>query len=241
MFASFNSSLRRDCQPELMDQPGLGWTEHSAALRGLGRINFLSRASLALWHPIVALAREMSGARRPVRVLDLATGGGDSPIALARRAARSSLPVEIEGCDINSQAVSYAQEQAEARGVRVRFFVLDALKEPLPEEFDVLCCSLFLHHLDEHNALALLRRMAGATRQIVLIDDLIRSRRGYLLALIGTRLLSRSRIVHVDGLLSVRSAFTLAEARLLAEHAGLRGARVRRHWPERFLLSWRSA
>jgi 2-polyprenyl-3-methyl-5-hydroxy-6-metoxy-1,4-benzoquinol methylase len=174
-------------------------------------------------------------------VLDLATGGGDSPVALARRAARAGLPVEIEGCDVNSQAVSYAQEQAKARGAHVRFSVLDALKEPLPEGFDVLCCSLFLHHLDEHDAMALLRRMADATRQIVLIDDLIRSRRGYLLALVGTHLLSGSRIVHVDGPLSVRSAFTLAEARALADQAGLQSARIRRHWPERFLLSWRTA
>jgi 2-polyprenyl-3-methyl-5-hydroxy-6-metoxy-1,4-benzoquinol methylase len=241
MFASSSFSLPRDRQPELMDQPGLEAAEHIDALRGLGRINLLSRASSALWRPIAALAREMAGARRTIRVLDLATGGGDSPIALARRAAGAGLPVEIEGCDVNSQAVSYAQDQAQARGVRVRFFVLDALNQPLPEEFDVLCCSLFLHHLDEHDALALLRRMASATRQIVLIDDLIRSRRGYLLALLGTRLLSGSRIVHVDGPLSVRSAFTLSEARLMAEQAGLRDARIRRHWPERFLLSWRSA
>lgn len=241
MVASFNSPLRRDRQPELMDQPGLGFGEHVEALRGLGRINLLSRTSAVLWQPIARLAREMGSAERPLRVLDLAAGGGDTPIALARRAARAGLPVEIDGCDINSQAVSYAQEQANARRVRVRFFVLDALNESLPEEYDILSCSLFLHHLDEADAIALLRRMAAATRRIVLIDDLIRSRWGYVLALVGTHLLSGSRVVHVDGPLSVRSAFTPREAGLLAEQAGLRGARLSRHWPERFLLTWSAA
>ena len=54
----------------------------------------------------------------------------------------------------------------------------------------------------------------------------------------GSRLLTRSPIVHVDGPLSVRAAFTVAEARQLAERAGLSGATIRRHWPQRFLLSW---
>jgi 2-polyprenyl-3-methyl-5-hydroxy-6-metoxy-1,4-benzoquinol methylase len=236
--ASLESPLRRDRQPELMDQPGLGIDEHVRALRGLGRINFLSRTSAVLWQPIARLARESGSAERPIRVLDLAAGGGDTAIGLARRALRSGLPVEIDGCDISSQAVQYAQEQAKTRGVCARFFVLDALNESLPQDYDILSCSLFLHHLDEDEAIALLGRMAAATRRIVLVDDLIRSRLGYLLALVGTHLLSGSRVVHVDGPLSVRAAFTPGEARMMAERAGLRGANLRRHWPERYLLTW---
>ena len=75
----------------------------------------------------------------------------------------------------------------------------------------------------------------------VLINDLIRSRVGYLLAYFGTRLLSRSRLVHVDGPLSVAAALTCSEALRLADRAGLKGASLSRHWPERFLLSWRKA
>jgi hypothetical protein len=100
-------------------------------------------------------------------------------------------------------------------------------------------CTLFLHHLVQEDAEQLLRRMAKAARRCVLVDDLVRGRTGYFLAWAGARLLTSSRIVHVDGPLSVRSAFTLPEVRALAEKAGLHGARFRRHWPQRFLLSWR--
>jgi hypothetical protein len=41
-----------------------------------------------------------------------------------------------------------------------------------------------------------------------------------------------------DGPISVAAAFSGAEAQTLAERAGLHGAVVTRHWPERFLLSW---
>jgi SAM-dependent methyltransferase len=233
----FVSTTQRRRQPELMDQPGLPVSEHRQALRGLRRINLLSRTGAVLWPAIARLARNEES-DKPVRVLDLATGGGDTPIALARRAFRAGLDVEIDGCDINPQAVRYAQEQAKACGVPVRFFALDALNEPLPSDYDILSCSLFLHHLDEADVVGLLRRMAASARRLVLVDDLIRSRWGYFMAVIGCHLLSGSRVVHVDGPISVASAFTLDEVLSLAERAGLRGATLTRHWPQRFLLIW---
>ena len=238
MLDAFALPLDRDRQPELMDQPGLKFAEHVKALRGLRRINRLSRTSAVLWRPMARLANQAGTAGRPIRVLDLASGGGDTPIALARRAAGAGLPVEIDGCDLNPQAVRYAQEQADDQGVRVRFFVLDALSATIPADYDIVCCSLFLHHLAEADAIVLLQKMAAAARRLVLVDDLIRGRWGYVLALCGTRLLSGSRVVHVDGPRSVLAAFTPGEVGELAERAGLRGIRIARHWPERFLLSW---
>ena len=57
-------------------------------------------------------------------------------------------------------------------------------------------------------------------------------------SLLATRVLSGSRVVHVDGPRSVEGAFTALEAQKLAERAGLAGARVSRRWPCRYLLSW---
>ncbi len=74
----------RRCQPELMDEPGLDPERHRQALQGLARINWLSASDRILWHPIRALARELAG--KPLRVLDIATGGGDVPIRLWQRA-----------------------------------------------------------------------------------------------------------------------------------------------------------
>jgi hypothetical protein len=71
-----------------------------------------------------------------------------------------------------------------------------------------------------------------------LVHDLIRSHVDLLLTWIGTRLLSRSPIVQIDGPLSVGSAFQLDEVAQLAAAAGLVDAEISRFWPERFLLSW---
>jgi 2-polyprenyl-3-methyl-5-hydroxy-6-metoxy-1,4-benzoquinol methylase len=221
-----------------MDQPSLDLAEHLQALQGLRRINNVSRTGSVLWPAIARLARRTEVNGRPVRVLDLATGGGDTPIELDRRACRAGLNLEVQGCDINPQAVDYAQKQARAHNANVRFFVLDAVHDSLPSDYDVLTCSLFLHHLDETEAIALLRRMRDAARRLVLVDDLVRSRFGYLMAVVGCHLLSGSRIVHVDGPISVAGAFTPSEALSLAERAGLQGARLTQHWPQRYLLKW---
>jgi 2-polyprenyl-3-methyl-5-hydroxy-6-metoxy-1,4-benzoquinol methylase len=228
-------------QPELMDQPSLEAAEHERALCGLRRINALSRTAAFLWPPIARLARFRNEPSNPLRVLDLATGGGDVPICLARHAARSRLTVKIDGCDKSPQAVCFARSRALARGSQVGFFVHDALGDSLPEEYDVVSCSLFLHHLAEPDAISLLGRMASAARSLVLVDDLMRSRTGYLLAMVGCHVLSRSRVVHVDGPVSVAAAFTADEALSLAQRAGLKGAVLKRHWPQRFLISWSTA
>jgi 2-polyprenyl-3-methyl-5-hydroxy-6-metoxy-1,4-benzoquinol methylase len=121
----------------------------------------------------------------------------------------------------------------------VEFFVHDAVHDRLPTGFDVVTCSLFLHHLSEEEAIALLANMEHAARHLILINDLNRSRFNYCAAWIACHLFTRSRVVRFDGPASVRSAFTPKEALALTERAGLHGATVRSKFPCRFLLSWR--
>jgi 2-polyprenyl-3-methyl-5-hydroxy-6-metoxy-1,4-benzoquinol methylase len=219
-----------------MDQPALDEALHLGALRGLERINRWSGSAGILWRAIRALARPAGGA--PLRVLDVATGAGDVPLGLWRKARRAGVSVRVEGCDRSTRAVTHARRRAAEAGADVPYFELDALGGPLPGGYDVVISSLFLHHLDEDQAVDLLRRMAQAARQLVLVNDLRRGLGGLLLAHVATRLLSASPVVHRDGPLSVVAAFTPAEARELAGRAGLAGVRVVRRWPCRFLLSW---
>lgn len=221
---------------EQMDQADLDPAAHLGALAGLARINWISRSASILWPSVARVAARR--ADRPTRVLDVATGGGDVPIALARRAERLGYRLELSGCDRSPVAIEHARQSAGAAGGRASFFVLDVLDDALPDDFDVVTCSLFLHHLGEDDAARLLEKMARAARSTVLVNDLLRTRMGLGLAWLGCRLLSDSPIVHHDGPASVRAAFRLPEVRALADRAGLAGARLSRRWPERFLLEW---
>ncbi|HJZ91733.1 MAG TPA: methyltransferase domain-containing protein [Gemmataceae bacterium] len=231
----------RHRQPEVMDQPGLDAGGHQQALDALARINWISASSLMLWPPIRRLCRErlQAGDGRPVRVLDVASGGGDIAIRMWRRARRKGIALEVAGCDFSPFALEHARKRAAARRADVSFFTRDVIAEPIPAGYDVVTCSLFLHHLDEADAVSVLAKMRDAAGQMVLVNDLNRSKAGWLAAYFGSRALTRSPVVHVDALLSVEAAFTPAEALELARRAGMAEAEVRSRFPFRYLLSWR--
>ncbi len=251
----YPSLAHRVVEPELMDDPNLDPKEHRRALKGLARINRLSDSGRIVWAPVVELAKSLGGRR--LRVLDIATGSGDVPLSLARRARRWGLSLDVLGVDISPRAVEFAQgrttskknvqpdKNANARDVgspcsgSVRFETLDVFAEPLPQGYDVVMCSLFLHHLSRSQAVELLRKMADAAGHLLVVNDLERSRMGLLAAESVCRLTTTSRVVHVDGPRSVRAAFTVAEAEALARETGLEGARLVRRWPFRYLLTWR--
>jgi 2-polyprenyl-3-methyl-5-hydroxy-6-metoxy-1,4-benzoquinol methylase len=223
--------------PELMDDPALAPERHVRALRALERVNRLSRAGGRVWTEVLELARE---GRSPVRVLDVACGGGDILAAVAGRARRAGLDVVLHGCDASEVALAEARRRA-GGDPSLAFFRADVLRDELPSGYHLVCCSLFLHHLEGAQAVALLRRLAGAAADRLLVQDLRRSRTGYLLARVVLRLLTTSDVARSDGATSVRAAFTVAEAEALCREAGLVAAEVRPCWPQRFTIRWRRA
>ena len=221
----------------MMDQPDLDVRLHVHALDALGRANAISRTAACLWPAIRAASQ--NGLPRPLRVLDVACGGGHVLVSLARRACREGLEIDWLGWDLSPVAVDYARTLAARAGVKgVRFELADALRTPAPAGADVVFCTLFLHHLSDEDAARLLQGMRDAARRMVVVSDLRRTRLGAAFAWVGCRMLSRSEVFRVDGMRSVAAAFTIDEARTLAERAGLSGARIARTWPQRWLLTW---
>ncbi len=229
--------MLRDRRPEVMDQSGLDPVEHDRALRGLRRINAVSRCAPGLFRHLESLALENSTV--PLSVLELACGGGDTAIELAALAKRRQLKMRVHACDLNPEAIRIARRNVARRNSSVELFVADALEPTDDRMFDVVYCTLFVHHLDPPEVVRLLSEMSAKARRLVLVDDLIRSRLGYALAWVGTRLLSRSWVVHYDGPLSVQAAFTPSEMLDLAGQAGLHHPVLERNWPERYRLCWR--
>lgn len=227
----------RVLETEIMDDPGLDEGRHINALRGLSRLNRISAGAGRLWPPIKALAARLATDR--LRLLDIAAGAGDIPTAIWRQARRVGLDLDILGLDISPLAVRFAEEQARRRQADVRFSVGDALAGDLPNDFDIVTCSLFLHHLTDDQVCRLLGSMAAAARQLVIISDLVRSRRNLWLVRLGSQLVTRSKVVHADGARSVKAAFQIDEIRDLAVAAGLRQVELTACFPCRFLLTWR--
>lgn len=224
-----------------MDDPALAEADHLQALVALGRINAVSRTVPQLAAGIAMVAAGPMDEGTMLEVIDVACGGGDVTIDLARRLGRTERwrTVSVTGIDISPRAVDRARALAARRGSAATFLRRDITAEGCPP-CDVAVCSLFLHHLDDDQARTLLRTMASASRRGIVVSDLVRSSIGLLLARVGTTILARSRVARVDGPMSVRAARTPAEYRTLLDSAGLTAATVRRVWPERVVIEWRA-
>lgn len=228
-------------EPEDMDDPSLDPAAHRLALTGLTRLNRVSFAAGAIWR---VLEREYRAALRhpagatPWLLVDIATGGGDLPVWLARKARRQGYDWHLAGADVSLVALDYAARKAHVAGVEVDWLRLDATRDALPA-CDWIISSLFLHHLDDATLVHLLQRMAIAARRGILIDDLERTPRNRALVWLGAHLLSTSAIVHRDSDRSVQAAFTPSEMAILARQAGLDGAHIRSRFPARLQLLWR--
>jgi 2-polyprenyl-3-methyl-5-hydroxy-6-metoxy-1,4-benzoquinol methylase len=225
----------------LLDQPGVPEEIHCGALGDLKRVNSICRTGSIAWKMLAPLAQ--SADSRPLEVLDLACGGGDVLLDLRRRAAKAGVALKLTGFDMSSTAIDYARRcaspaQSESSRTEIDYQVCNVFGDFPDRRFDVVMCSLFLHHLDEERAVALLKIMSRAARKLVFVNDLIRCGWGYAAAQVVLRLMTRNHIVLSDGPQSVAGAFTLSEVRQLVRKAGVADASLRKIWPYRFLLSW---
>jgi hypothetical protein len=88
------------------------------------------------------------------------------------------------------------------------------------EAYDIALCTLALHHFTDEDAVMVLRRCRELSRRFVLVSDL---RRGLLLqsgVYLLTALIFREPMTRHDARLSAVRAFSFAEMRDLALHAG---------------------
>lgn len=203
--------------PELMDRPDAPPAELKEALTSLRGLNrYFGSYSL-----IERFLRRWIKRGDRLRIADLATGSADIPRVVADHARAVGAEVEIVAVDYQPQTIETAR-QLSARYPEIRCECADVLTFGRPGEFDLVLCSLALHHFSESDAVLLLRRARELSRRLVLIADL---RRG-MLATIGVYLLTvlifRDPMTRRDGRTSAARAFSFRELRELATRAGWR-------------------
>jgi len=127
--------------------------------------------------------------------------------------------VDIEAVDQQQSTIEIARRLS-ADYSQIDFHQADVFQWGDVASYDIVLCSLALHHFTESDAMRLLRRCRELTKRHVLVSDL---RRG-LLAIAGIYLLTatlfRDPMTRYDGRVSAARAFSFHELHDLAERAG---------------------
>lgn len=202
-------------EPELMDRPQPVTPELATDLRNLVSLNRwfgshrLLRTFLGHW-------LEPGGG---YRVLDLATGAGDLPRVMVGWARRRGIRLQIDAVDANESTLAIAR-QASGDFPEITFLRDNVLTFAPAGTYDLVYCSLALHHFSEADAVRLLRRCRELSHRCVLVADLERS----LATLLGIRALTsvlyREPMTRTDAIASAHRAFSFPEFSALAEAAG---------------------
>jgi 2-polyprenyl-3-methyl-5-hydroxy-6-metoxy-1,4-benzoquinol methylase len=201
-------------EPELMDRPQPVSAELERDLKNLCQLN--------RWFGSYRLIRQFirrwirPGTR--LRIVDLATGAGDIPRFIVDLARKIGTDVEIEAVERQSATLEIARRWSRDYS-EISFFQADLLMFNPAKAYDIVLCSLALHHFSDADAVQVLRRCRDLSRRFVLVSDL---RRGWFLTAgiyLLTALIFRASMTKYDGRLSAARAFSFREMDELARQA----------------------
>jgi hypothetical protein len=209
--------MQRVNTPEILDSADCPPAETEVSLQDLSRIN--------RWFGGVATTRSLienvakAIGHRHFSLLEVASGFGEVPRIAARHLAHKGITLDITHLDRLRSHLRNGDGQPAV--------VADALALPFPDcAFDLVSCSLFAHHLDPAALARFVHEAQRVSRCAVLINDLVRHPLHLALVYAGFPLM-RSYVSRVDGVASVRRAYTPDEMhRILSQHNGSAPAKV---------------
>jgi 2-polyprenyl-3-methyl-5-hydroxy-6-metoxy-1,4-benzoquinol methylase len=210
--------MKRSFDPallEMMDRP----QPVSAELeRDLERIRQLNRW-FGSYRLILDFMRRWLKPNARMRLVDLATGSGDIPRLIADYARKIGAHVEIDALDRQRATLEVARKLSSSYP-EISYREGNILEWDSGGTYDVVLCTLALHHFSDDDAVSLLRRSRELSRRFVLVSDL---RRGFFLqagVYLLTALIFREPMTRFDARLSAQRAFSFSEMRDLVVGAG---------------------
>jgi len=228
---------RRIDAVELLDGPLDDQAGLVGNLRDLGRINRRLGGIGLTAAAIEALAAH----RDDVTLLDVGTGAADIPLALIARARARGRRLHAVGIDSRPEVLAAAIRLDPTITIEreLELHVGDGRALTYPDRsFDIAHASLVLHHLDPAGAIALLAEMRRVARLGVVINDLERTRLGWIGAWLIGHLLTGNRLTRHDAPLSVRRAYRATEMASMLRAAGLVPVRtVRGAFGQRYAIA----
>ena len=224
----------------MMDDFSIVDTRLAGALENLRQVNRFLGGYASVRKAIAPFLHQHGGM---THLLDLGTGGADTPEYLVRWADRQGFDVRVTGLEANPATVQYARRRLDDRlppRLRRRIEVVngDAFAPPFQDgEVDIVVAALFLHHFHGRRAADLLAAMNRMARYGIVVSDLHRHPLAYWGIRAVGKLFPVSAMFAHDGPLSVLRGFKRDELTDLAAEAGLFSYDLHWQWAFRWVLS----
>ena len=208
---------------ELMDRPDPSTPELARALINLQKLNRHFGSYRIIRHFLTRWLKP----GETVTILDACTGFGDIPRLMVEWARRRGSHVKVLAVDMQAATLDIARRRS-TLFPEISYVQGDIRSFEPGDRFDIVLCSLALHHFAWGEAVEILQRLSRLSGSAVLISDLVRSVSGILGVYLLTSTVFRHPMTKFDGRLSIQRAFSFAEMGSLALEAGWKGFGHRR-------------
>jgi len=210
---------------EMMDRPQPVSAELKRDLLNIRRFNLY----FGSYRLVLRFVRHWIRPGDHLRIADLATGSGDIPRLVVDLARKIGATVKIDALDRQGGTLEIARELS-TEYPEISYLQENILQWKPAHRYDIVLCTLVLHHFSEEDAVDVVQRCRELSRRFVLVSDL---RRGFLLqagVYALTALIFREPMTRHDARLSAERAFSFIEIDLLARRAGWENFGRRKFW-----------
>jgi len=200
---------------ELMDRPQPLTRELE---RDLANIRSLNRR-FGSYRQVRHFLRRWLRPNEKARILDVSTGSGDIPRLIVDFARSGNVSVQVDAIDQQASTIEIARRLSNDYP-EIEFSCANLFAWKPSQPYDIVLCSLTLHHFSEDDAVRVLQKCREFSREHVLVADLRRSLWLTFGVYLVTATIYHEAMTKTDARLSAARAFSFAEVRELARRAG---------------------
>ena len=216
---------------ELLDDPRADPAAVRAQLADIARLNRLFGGTHAVVAALEPILRRASGRHRWT-LLDVGTGCGDIPRALAAAARRYGIELRTIGLE----RIPEAARLAGAAGLGA--VIGDGNALPFrPHSVDIVLASQVLHHLPRATAVRWIASLDALARRAVIVADLRRARWAMAGVWLAAAALGMNPSTRKDAVLSLRRGYKKEELEQLCAAAGVPACVTSSRWA-RLVAVW---
>lgn len=222
----------RSTAPELMDDFSMEGNLLKDALDKIARINQLLGGNKVTIQGVETLLKQQRSGNI-LHILDAGCGNGDMLRTISDWARRRQMNVLLTGIDANAFTIAHAKRLS-AGYTNIRYDCMDIFDQGKTQHYDIILCTLTLHHFKDDQILSLLQLFEKQARLGIVINDLHRSRMAYYLFQLICGIFGLNRMSREDGLVSILRSFKKKDLLELSRKMGLKKYSIKWKWAFRY-------
>ena len=229
----FIKTTYRTNEPELMDNFDMEGNILKDALDKIAKINqFLGGNKVTLegvknilkQHPV----------KDKITVVDIGCGNGDMLRLMADYLEKNNIKCDLVGIDANQFTVDYAKKKS-VNYPNITYRCEDVFSKSFEKlEYDIVLCTLTLHHFKDDEILRLLKVFKANAKMGIVINDLQRSGISYRLFQGLCFVLGLNDMSREDGLVSILRGFKKPELEQFSKKLQLKNYSIEWKWAFRY-------